>query len=734
MITGCALADTSGLSAADRQQVLARSIMAIGLANDVPTAIAAFNAGAVADKDNLDLNRAFVRKMVDLGAPEAAFAQAQKIEALAPGDGLALAVLSYSQAAAGDVPAALVNIVAAINTLPNDPFVLRTAGQLAAWTAQMPKDAKIPGYVLEAMNEMATAQAARKVFADAYAEAKAAYAELAAAEAQAASAPQPATAGADPAWATIPMTAEVAGSEIDPAEAFVAPAVDPAATVAVQQQDAGWGEFAPGVAVAPLQGDVGYDEGYYPAAPVTVVNVYNDYDYYYPVDYSDDCNWYPTQVVFLGNFRRHGLLVGRCRHRDVIVDHARNVFVGDARHIRDRNDGRHDNHVVIDRARRVTAGPNHQLIASKTPRTLLADNRGSIVNSRIERTPIVRGTTNFPAARNGGAAQNFRTAPPAGIAARPGIAGNPVTTANPLTAGRPAAGADNRFTFATGAAGAPGRNRFDQVSRTNDPPAMSPVRGAFPGNAGAPNASAVTAAKPTEIVPPATVGAGTTFKPRGDFTGRTPEPLAGKVRGDTPAMPVTTAPPFPGTIGKATTPASAVVRSAPINTAGPATPTFTRKDDAKPIFTGDSRPGVRSVPTADVFPKSVAATPIAPPAAPVARTTFTPPPAPARVETPARAERATFTPPPAPAHVDAPAHFDRPAYTPPAAPAHVDAPSHADRSSYSPPSPPSRSEAPAAASAARSSGSDSRDNNKDAGNNHSSGNSGGGHSSGGGHK
>jgi hypothetical protein len=721
-ITGCALAGSNALSPADRQRVVTQSTMFIGLANDVPSAIAAYNTGAAVDINNVELNRAFVRRMVDLGAPEAAFAQAQTVEAQAPGDALVLAVISYSQAAAGDMPAALVNIVAAVDAGDTDPFVLRTAAQLAAWTAQKPKDLTIPGYVLDAIDEMAAAQSAKKVFSDAFAEAKTAYAELAAAEAQAAQT-QPAGTGnnaADPAWGTIPLSASAAASAIDAADLSAGPAGAPADA----QPGAPWGEFAPGVALAPLQGDVSFDEGYSaspPPAGETIVNVYNDYDYYYPVDSSDDCNWYPAQVVFLGHFRRHGLLVARCRHRDVVVDHARNLFLGDARNLFDRHANSTNNNVVIDRARRITAGQDHHLTATRTPRMLLADNHGSIVTSRIDPAPLLHGRPNSPAAPSGGIAQNVRPTPGGAIVTSP-TTGGPGAAGQASRAGSRPPGTGPTGFQPTDAPRAPGRvgragDPFNPASGIRNPLLAETARGSVLGNA----------------VPTAgTVGAGGLPHgpgPRGNG------PAVPNARGDAPGLPIAAnTPPVPGAAGRLPAPAPTAVRPTAANTTVTGLTGTARNTITNPVLAGEVRPGGRSGPpvatvtplhtTVTPTPVSVAprptpaaaVAPIAPPPAPAARPTFNLPPPAARVEAPAPVARPTYTPPARPVHVESPAPVARPTYTPPPPPV--------ERTYVAPPPPPARVEAPAPAPRAASPA-DTRDN---------SASSGGGHSSGGGGK
>ena len=352
-LTGCTRHATSSYARADDERSVVLSAYAIVQAPDAAAADAAYATGAAVNANDLRLNRAYVRRMVELGTPAAAYVQAKRVEWLTPEDGLALAVISYVQATNGEMANALANIVLAVRYQPDHPFVLRTAGQLAAWLNTDPAGVSIPEHVRQAMAEVAQALAGREEFSEAYAEAQAAYKELAAAEAIAATQP----AEPEPYDDSGELVAGIAGT----------------------QESEQWEILVEGPTAV--------------AVSEIVVNIYEET--YVPPPVYDDWRWQPSLVIFLGRVRHGGMLMGRCRARDVIVDRARNLYVGRAR---DVHIGSARN-VVIDQAQRVRVGSDRRLAAERTPHTLLADSKGTIVARRPVRRLAAKAPANTAANR-----------------------------------------------------------------------------------------------------------------------------------------------------------------------------------------------------------------------------------------------------------------------------------------------------------------------------------------------
>jgi len=109
------------------------TIAAIRDAKDPTAAAEAYARAMDSAPGDLEAERAFVRRMIDFGRPEMAETQARDVADRAPTDGAARAVVAYVEAQDGDFEDAVSDVVAAARASPDEWFVQRTAGQLAAW-------------------------------------------------------------------------------------------------------------------------------------------------------------------------------------------------------------------------------------------------------------------------------------------------------------------------------------------------------------------------------------------------------------------------------------------------------------------------------------------------------------------------------------------------------------------------------------------------------------------------
>jgi hypothetical protein len=335
-------------------------------AQDDQQAIAAYQSAP--DKTDLELNQAFVQRLVELGMPEKALDQAKIVLAASPADGLASAVIAFNDARLGNMAEAVAGITLAARSLPDDEFVVRTAAQLAAWLDQRPAGVQIHDAVVEAFDEMRQKLAGQKTFADAYTEAQTAYKELAAAQAQTApvagaydqAAPAP-VAPAPVDYSTPPVTVVNDTYVYDTvyqnyylpqwySSCMMLPAA-PAYGYALPAYDIfGWGMF---------YGGGGWSSGYGYG--------YGDY-------------WTPGLVVFVGHFHHGGVYIGHCGHHEVIVDRGRDIYVG---HTRTEYVGRNRN-VIIEDAHRVHRGDDGRRVADARPQRL------EIAGGRVvDRTPRI---------------------------------------------------------------------------------------------------------------------------------------------------------------------------------------------------------------------------------------------------------------------------------------------------------------------------------------------------------
>jgi hypothetical protein len=111
----------------------ASDVDAIRYAATPSAAVEAYARATEAAPNDVGAERAFVRRMVDFGHPEMAQDQALDLVNRDPNDGFALAVLAYIGAQDGHFESAIADIVDAAGLRPEEAFVQRTAGQLAAW-------------------------------------------------------------------------------------------------------------------------------------------------------------------------------------------------------------------------------------------------------------------------------------------------------------------------------------------------------------------------------------------------------------------------------------------------------------------------------------------------------------------------------------------------------------------------------------------------------------------------
>lgn len=346
-------------------------------AQDDQGALAAYQSAP--DKTSLELNLAFVEKMVELGMPEKATDQAEVIIAAQPADGLACAVIAFNDARLGNMAEAVAGITLAARSLPDDEFVVRTAAQLAAWLDQRPAGVEIHDAVVEAFQEVRQKIAAQQTFADAYTEAQTAYKELAAAQAQAAplggdQAVQPDAQVLQPAVAQAIQPAPAAVTYVTPTTVVY----DPYAYETVYQsyylpQWYGSYMMAPAVPTY-LYGGPAYNGFWWS----TFYGSAWSGSYAYGYGYGN--YWSPGLVVFVGYFHHGGVYVGHCGRHEVIIDRGHDIYVG---HTRTEYVG-HERRMIVEDAHRVRQGDDGRRVADARPQRL------EIAGGRVvDRTPRI---------------------------------------------------------------------------------------------------------------------------------------------------------------------------------------------------------------------------------------------------------------------------------------------------------------------------------------------------------
>lgn len=131
---------TTGL---DDDYALLPYLEAIEEAQEPSAVVAAYAQGLAVVPDALELHHAYVLRMVQLGQPHAAAAQARILAGRDGADGLAWAVLAFDNAQAGRMELAFREILEGLPWAKDDPFALATASQLLAWYDHPPADADI---------------------------------------------------------------------------------------------------------------------------------------------------------------------------------------------------------------------------------------------------------------------------------------------------------------------------------------------------------------------------------------------------------------------------------------------------------------------------------------------------------------------------------------------------------------------------------------------------------------
>ena len=172
---------------------LAAMIQSIQQAAEPSAAIQAYAEAQAAVPNDLGIEHAYVRRMVEFGLPEMADTQAQDLIKRSPQDGLAWSVAAYMSAKRDQTALALSDISTAVRLLPQDPFVLRTAGQLVAWFDTRPDNAQLPEDVNGSVTALRRQLDGNPIYTDAYRSAADAYKDLAEAPAT-----QPGAASAAP--------------------------------------------------------------------------------------------------------------------------------------------------------------------------------------------------------------------------------------------------------------------------------------------------------------------------------------------------------------------------------------------------------------------------------------------------------------------------------------------------------------------------------------------------------
>jgi hypothetical protein len=139
-------------------------------APDPSSTIAAYISGivAVGPAGAVELERAYVHRIFALGAPELGDAQAHELIGRGAADVTIRGVAAYNDAVRGNARTAIVNLTVGLAERPDDPFLLRTAGQVVAWHDAQGGRSKLSPQDIAGIEWLRATGNGRQAFADAY--------------------------------------------------------------------------------------------------------------------------------------------------------------------------------------------------------------------------------------------------------------------------------------------------------------------------------------------------------------------------------------------------------------------------------------------------------------------------------------------------------------------------------------------------------------------------------------
>jgi len=143
-------------------------VQALRSAKDPSAAIAAFSGGLAVDARSVELHEAYLRRMVNFGMADATSLQAKTLVELDADNGLGWAVIAFVNAQRGQIEQSISAMVKAVRKLPDDRFVLYTAGQLLAWYDHAPGPLAITQAARNTLEEFRRDLSGSKAFAAGY--------------------------------------------------------------------------------------------------------------------------------------------------------------------------------------------------------------------------------------------------------------------------------------------------------------------------------------------------------------------------------------------------------------------------------------------------------------------------------------------------------------------------------------------------------------------------------------
>ena len=143
--------------------------------DDARTVMRTYTRALAVSRDNAELHRAYVRRMLQFGLPQIAQHAARELVRLQLADGIAWGVLGYMHGRRGELADAFVATLQAAERIPYDPSIQNNAGQLVAWYDFEPDRPRVPDAARRTLAKLRELLAKAKPFERAYEGLKVAY-------------------------------------------------------------------------------------------------------------------------------------------------------------------------------------------------------------------------------------------------------------------------------------------------------------------------------------------------------------------------------------------------------------------------------------------------------------------------------------------------------------------------------------------------------------------------------
>jgi hypothetical protein len=158
-------------------KVLASYIQIIKTDKDPAVVLRAYTRACADNRMNPELNSAYMRSMLLLGRPRAAYMSARILSAQDSDAGLAWAVIGYILGRSNKYLDSMTATARALEFNSDDPSILNNAGQLAAWFDNATATPRLGDREKRIMDKLKTKFQANKAYKDAYARINTVYAD-----------------------------------------------------------------------------------------------------------------------------------------------------------------------------------------------------------------------------------------------------------------------------------------------------------------------------------------------------------------------------------------------------------------------------------------------------------------------------------------------------------------------------------------------------------------------------